>query len=204
MDRANTAKMLATAAACLALVVPLIGGFIVPGHSHGVNFISELGAVGTQWGAVISWAGFLPIGVLTLAFLIVAAPLLRLEGAARVGYWLLSFIGVAYVGSAFAPCDPGCPVSGSPTQFVHNLLGLMEYLGGGIGLIVFSTSYFKNADQGMSQAVLFVAGVAVLAALAGITVPALGAWHGLIQRVGEVGLFGSLVLIGWRIIPTAG
>jgi hypothetical protein len=144
MDRANTAKTLATAAACLAVVVPLIGGFIVPGHSHVVNFISELGAAGTQWGAVVSWAGFLPIGVLTLGFLIFAAPLLRLQGAAKVGYWLLSFIGIAYVGSAFAPCDLGCPVSGSPTQLVHNLLGLMEYLGGGVGLLVFSKCYFKD------------------------------------------------------------
>lgn len=204
MDRAYTAKTLATAAACLAVVVPLIGGFIVPGHSHVVNFISELGAVGTQWGAVVSWAGFLPIGVLTLGFLIVAAPLLRLQGAAKVGYWLLSFIGIAYVGSAFAPCDLGCPVSGSPTQLAHNLMGLMEYLGGGIGLLVFSTSYFKDSNHDMLQSVLFFAGVIVLAALTGITMQTLSAWHGLIQWVGEVGLFGSVVLIAWRIIPTPG
>ncbi len=202
MDRANTAKTLGTAAACLAVVVPLIGGFLVPGHSHVANFISELGAVGTQWGAVVSWAGFMPIGILTVGFLFVAAPLLRLQGPAKIGYWLLSFIGIAYVGSAFAPCDPGCPASGSPTQLVHNLLGLMEYLGGGIGLLVFSTSYFKDASHGMLQSALFVAGVAVLAALTGIMMPGLGAWRGLIQWVGEVGLFGSIVLIGWRVIPT--
>jgi len=93
-----------TAVAALACAVPLIGGALVSGHSHVRDFISELGAVGTQWGAVVSFGGFLPIGLLTLAFLIVAAPLVDPRAGAKVGYYLLSCVGFAYLGAAFAPC----------------------------------------------------------------------------------------------------
>ena len=42
-------------------------------------------------------------------------------------------IGTSYIGAALARCDPGCPATGSSRQTVHNLLGLLEYGGGGIG-----------------------------------------------------------------------
>jgi hypothetical protein len=158
----------------LAVVVPVLGGLLVSGHSHVENFISELGAVGTPWGRAVSLGGFLPTG--------------------------LASIGVAYVGAAFAPCDPGCPAfPTSVRQLVHNLLGILEYLGGGIGLLVFAGTYFRQRRDRMAQGILFVAGVVVLATFAGIADPTLGAWHGLIQRVGETALFGSLLLIGWRL-----
>jgi hypothetical protein len=117
-----------------------------------------------------------------------------------VGYWLLSCVGVAYVGAAFAPCDLGCPSPPtSPRQLLHNLLGILEYVGGGIGLLVFAGGYFQRRPDRVARNVLFASGVAVLGAFAGIATPGLGAWQGLIQWVGEVALFGSLVLIGWRL-----
>ena len=85
MFRFYAARLLATASAALAVAVPLVGGILVPAHSHVENFISELGSVGTQWDAAMSFGGFLPIGMSTLAFLIVAAPLLGLKAAGRSG-----------------------------------------------------------------------------------------------------------------------
>lgn len=200
MYRVYAARSLVTASATLAVAVPLVGGVLVSGHSHVENFISELGAVGTQWGAIVSFGGFLPIGMLTLAFLVVAAPLLGPRAGGMVGYWLLSCVGVAYVGAAFAPCDLGCPSPPtSPRQLLHNLLGILEYVGGGIGLLVFAGGYFQRRPDRVARIVLFASGAAVLGVFAGIATPALEAWHGLIQWVGEVALFGSLVLIGWRL-----
>lgn len=200
MYRVAAARSLVTAAAALALAVPLIGGVLVAGHSHIENFISELGAVRTEWGAIVSFGGFLPIGILTLAFLIVAAPLLGDRAGGMVGYWLLSCVGVAYVGAAFAPCDVGCPSPPtSARQFLHHLLGVVEYVGGGIGLLVFASGYFRNRPDGVARHLLLAAGIAVLVVFAGIATPALAPWHGLIQWVGEVALFGSLLQIGWRL-----
>jgi hypothetical protein len=193
-----------TAAAALALVVPLLGGVLVAGHSHARDFISELGAAGTQWGAAVSFGGFLPTGLLTLAFLLVAAPLVGARAAGKVGYYLLACVGVAYVGAAFAPCDLGCPaVPTSARQLVHNLLGVLEYGGGGIGLLLYGGSRFRHGSDRVARVVLSAAGVLVLAAFVGMASPGLGTWHGLIQWLGEIALFGSLLLIGWRLARPA-
>lgn len=198
--RVYAARSLVTAAAAFAFAVPVIGGVLVSGHSHVENFISELGAVGTQWGGVVSFGGFLPIGLLTLAFLIVAAPLVDPRAGGKLGYHLLSCVGLAYLGAAFAQCDLGCPaVPTSPRQLLHNLLGVLEYVGGGIGLLVFAGGHFQRRPDDVARNVLFASGAVVLGVFAGIAAPGLGAWHGLIQWVGEVALFGSLVLIGWRV-----
>lgn len=200
MYRVYGARTLVTASAVLALAVPLVGGVLVPGHSHVGNFIGELGAVGAEWGAVVSFGGFLPIGLVSLTFLMVAAPLVDPRAGARVGYCLLSCVGVAYVGAAFAPCDLGCPSPPtSPRQLLHNLLGILEYVGGGIGLMLFVGGYFQRRPDRPAQTVLFASGATALGVFAAISAPGLAAWHGLIQWVGEVALFGSLVLIGWRL-----
>jgi hypothetical protein len=200
MKRIDAARVLVTVAAALAVAVPLMGGVLVPEHSHVANFISELGAVGTRWGAAVSFGGFLPIGLLALTFLVVAAPLLGPRRGGMIGYWLLSCVGIAYVGAAFAPCDVGCPSPPtSPRQLLHNLLGILEYVGGGVGLLVFASGYFRRRPGRPARNVLLVCGVATLLAFAGIATPGLEAWHGLIQWVGEVALFGSMLLIGWRI-----
>jgi hypothetical protein len=200
MDRVLVTRALVTASAVLAVAVPLIGGMLVSGHSHAEDFISELGAVGTRWGSLVSFGGFLPTGLLSLAFLIAAAPLVAPRAGAIVGYILLSSVGMAYDGAAFAPCDPGCPaVPTSLRQVLHNLLGILEYFGGGIGLLVFAGTYFKRRPDSLAQLILFVAGAVVLGVFLGIVNPAFAPWHGFIQWIGEVALFGSLLLIGWRL-----
>jgi hypothetical protein len=200
VGRALLARSLVGVSAALAVAVPVIGGLLVPGHSHVEDFISELGAVGTPWGGAVSLGGFLPTGLLSLIFLIVAAPLIDPRGGAKVGYLLLSSVGIAYVGAAFAPCDSGCPAfPTSLRQLLHNLLGTVEYVGGGIGLLVFASTYFTRRPDRIAQRILLAAGIVVLAVFQGILTPGLGQWHGFIQWVGEAALFGSLVLIGWRL-----
>lgn len=201
MDRVFLTRLLATASAALAVAVPIVGGVLAADHSHIEDFISELGAVGTQWGRLVSLGGFLPTGILSLAFLAVAAPLVDPKGGAKAGYILLSCVGIAYVGTAFAPCDVGCP--SPPTslrQLFHDLLGVAEYVGGGIGLLVFAGTYFKHRPDKRAQIILTAAGVAALAAFLAIATPTLSPLHGLIQWVGEAALFGSFLLIGWRLV----
>jgi hypothetical protein len=200
VGRVLVARSLAAASAALAVAVPVIGGVLVPEHSHVRDFISELGAVGTAWGGVVSLGGFQPTGLASLLFLIVAAPLVDPRGGAKAGYLLLSSVGIAYVGAAFAPCDIGCPAfPTSIRQLLHNLLGAVEYVGGGIGLLIFASTYFTRRPDRIAQRLLLAAGIVVLGAFQGVVTPGFEQWHGLIQRAGETALFGSLVLIGWRL-----
>lgn len=194
----TAARLSALAAAVLAVLVPIVAGSLVPGYSHTAQYISELGAFGMPRGALVSFAGFLPTGMFAAASVVIAA---RREGtapSARIGYLLLMFIAVAYVGAAFARCDYGCPAEGSLRQRLHNLLGVAEYLGGGAGLILLSRSPARTARRA-DRAVLALAGVVTLLAFAFMVSPQAVLRRGFAQRVAEAALFGSLLLIGWQV-----
>jgi hypothetical membrane protein len=110
----------------LALV--LYGGATFPGYDHATQFISELGATGAPQGQFVSWAGFLPTGVLVCSFAVLgwlAAPKSVWSAIGFVGVFLFAF---GYAGSAFFPCDYGCrPEEPTFSQTMHYLLGLPGY-----------------------------------------------------------------------------
>lgn len=195
MNNWMVARFSAAGAAALALLVPVVAGALAPNYSHTAQYISELGALEMPLGGVVSFLGFLPTGLLVGVCLVAAAPA-EAAGFVRIGYWLLMCVALAYVGSAFARCDPGCPAEGSVRQQVHNLLGAAEYIGGGIGLILASWGAMKTTPRA-GRGVLTLAGVVTLLAFASMASPNLAEWRGLAQRVGETALFGSLLLIGW-------
>lgn len=199
----NLPKLLATFAATLALLVTILGGVFFPGYSHTRDYISELGASGTITGVWVSYLGFLPIGLLLAAFLITASPLLSARGWARVGFYLLYGAPLGYISSAFAPCDLGCPVEGSLSQQIHSLLGLPEYIGGGLGLLLFAGSYFKEGSDKLGRLLIAGAGVFTLLGLLLMMFPANAGHMGLNQRIAEIALFGGMLVIAWRCTSTS-
>lgn len=72
MTRERVSTLLLTLALTTALLVPVIGGSLVDGYSPIETYISEPGAVGTQWGSLVSLGGFLTTGVLVILFLFVS------------------------------------------------------------------------------------------------------------------------------------
>ena len=192
MTRERVSTLLLTLALAMALLVPIVGGSLVDGYSHIESYISELGAVGTQWGSLVSLGGFLTTGVLVILFLFAAAPTIKVSGRAKLGYALLYFIGLSYVGAAFSPCDVGCPAQGSLRQGIHNTLGIFEYVLGGIGLLLIASGHFSAGTKSSIKPTLFVAGVLVIASFLAMATPELTQWRGLFQRIAEILLFGSL------------
>ncbi|PCJ27521.1 MAG: hypothetical protein COA96_03205 [SAR86 cluster bacterium] len=182
-----------------ALVVPLIGGSLVQDYSHVQSYISELGAVGTEWGKVVSLGGFLPIGLLVITFLVVNAPLVNPIGYSKIGYYLLLFVGASYIGAAFAPCDIGCPAEGSLRQNIHNLLGIFEYLIGGVGLLMFSMGFRKRTKSTFSCTVLAGLGILTIVSFFLMASVELSSFRGLFQRIAELCLFTSFIILGWPI-----
>ncbi len=199
VNRLVVSRTFVTGAAVLALAVPAAVGGMLPDYSHTSQFISELGAIGMPQGVLVSFGGFLPTGLLAGAFLVAAAPAVSPTGAARIGYGLLFFIPVAYIGAAVAPCDLGCPAAGSVRQQFHNLLGVMQYVGGGVGLVLLATKSSSAHSRVPTSGVLAVAGAVTLVAFLAMAAPGLAPWRGLSQRVAETMLFGSLLVIGWRL-----
>ena len=177
-------------------MVPAVAGTLAPDYSHTANYISELGAIGMPLGGLVSFAGFLPTGLLVGACLAASARA-GVTGSGRIGLFLLMSVALAYIGAAFARCDLGCPAQGSERQQIHNLLGVAEYIGGSAGLMLVSRGLPKPLPLA-SRGLLALAGIVTLMAFVFMASPNLAQWRGLAQRVAETALFGSLLLIGWR------
>ena len=60
----------------------------------------------------------------------------KLIGISQIGGWMLFAEPVAYVASAFAPCDLGCPTAGSLSQNIHNILSLVTLPVTTLGLVL--------------------------------------------------------------------
>ena len=153
-----------------------------PGYRHGIHTISELGEVGAPDQHLVAWGLFLPAGLALLPL----ALLWRETAPAVAG--LAACLATGYLVAAAFPCDPGSPVGGSWRQGVHNLGGGVEYVGGGLCLLAAAEAFGDLART---------AGFLALAVAALLTVLPAGSPRGLVQRFGEVALFGAL---GWLAV----
>jgi len=152
-----------------------------PGYSHWRHTISELGEIGAVDQQRVAWGLFMPIGV---AFLLEAW---LLRSTAPAGSAVCLCIAVGYLIATAFPCDPGSPISGSARQAVHNLGGAVEYIGGGFALLASAETFGLQAR---------IAGFLVLAVAVALTILPQHAPRGLVQRLGEIVLFGS---VAWMI-----
>lgn len=153
-----------------------------PGYSHVRHTISELGEVGAPDQCFVAWGLFFPVGLALLP----AGYLFQASIPAVAG--LAVCIAAGYIVASFFPCDPGSPVSGSARQGIHNLGGAIEYIGGGFSLI-WAAELFGFPFK--------LAGFAVLGAAFALTVLPSDSFRGLVQRIAEVCLFGSLACLIW-------
>lgn len=179
------------------VVLPTGVGLIQPGYDMSAQYLSELGAAGAPNAGLIKYAGFMPTGLAVLAIL--AGLSRRLPGglAARIGLSLIALTSVSYIGAVFAPCDAGCPAEGSPSQLVHNLLGLVGYLGAFLGLVVVFVSTLRASPAIVSTAtaataVIFAAGFVIM------TSPEASDVRGLAQRCADFSLFAWLAFMAFR------
>ena len=184
----------------LVLFYPLVlfvGGSLKVEYSHISQYISELNAVGTAWSWQIGFLGFLPLSLLGLLLLLLVAPQANLNGISKVGCWLLIAEPVAYISSVFAPCDMGCPDTGSLAQNIHNFAAVITLLMTTVGLVFLSFNDRLAPAKRMGWLLLAATFVA-LYSLA--LVPDFDEWRGLLQRLAEGILYGSLCLVSWRIL----
>lgn len=181
------------------LIMLFGGGALKAEYSHQAQFISELNASGTAYAQTIGWLGFVPFGVLAAILIIAVSHKAPVRGVSRVGYWLLMAEPVAYIGSALWPCDIGCPIDGSTSQVLHNILGLVTYLATTLGLFFLAFTPKISMNWRFFWVVLSIVWFTLLALMVNDSI---AEWRGLLQRLAECIVYSSLLICAWRMIGT--
>ncbi len=189
------ASVAGLAAVALALLVPVVGGWQTPGFSHTAQYISELGAIGAPHGRLVSLGGFLTIGLLVAAFIGLGWRALARSPGSAVGCLLFLGVAAGYLLAAFAPCDAGCPAEGSARQAAHNLGGLLEYLGGGAGMLLIGAALARRHPLRQLGMTTILLGLLVLGVFYWMGSNPDGAFRGAWQRVTEAALFGWIAIV---------
>jgi hypothetical membrane protein len=99
-------------------------GTLRPGFSHRTQYISELGERGSSTELIMRYAGFLPTGVMHIAFSAFLFGAFKGSRLAAVAAGLLATNGCARIAAGVFPCAVGCDGSrGLIDQKLHSLSG---------------------------------------------------------------------------------
>lgn len=169
-----------------------------PGYSHLTHTISELAEAGSPDAWAVNWLAFFPIGI--LVWLFAAGLWMEFSAAASGAKATLAFagLGFGYAGAAVFPCDRGAPAWGTWRNQVHILCGALEYVGGGIGLLMFANLFAGLPDWEAFAAPTRYTGWAVL--LIGMTLAQPSRFRGVQQRIVETLLFGWMVVMAVQLV----
>jgi hypothetical protein len=140
----------------IVVLLTVVGGLYYPDYSHVSQFISELGALDAPHGSVVSFAGFLPAGLLITAFSYFAWRVLPRSALANIAFLSLFLYASGYIGAAFFPCEEACrPETPGLSQTLHNLFGLAGYLTAALMLLLFGLAARKWPKAGALPPIVF-------------------------------------------------
>ena len=120
-------------------------GSLRPEYSHFTQYISELGERGSSTEFIMRYAGFLPTGLMHMAFAAFLYVAFRGSQLAVIAAMLLAINGLARIGAGMFPCEPGCVGSElSLSQQLHSLsarIGFFALIGAAVTWGIFLQRY---------------------------------------------------------------
>jgi len=134
------------------ILAPLLWAFAIvfcgslrPEYSHFTQYISELGERGSSTEFIMRYAGFLPTGLMHMAFAAFLYVAFRGSRLAVIAATLLAINGLARIGAGLFPCEPGCVGPAlSLSQQLHSLsarIGFFALIGAAVTWGIFLRRY---------------------------------------------------------------
>jgi len=128
----------------LFTLMTIICASLRPGYSHANQFMSELAATGTSHADLMTYAGFIPSGLMCMAFGISLLLLLPKSILSRIAAILVMLFGIGVVAAGFYPCDEGCPQQdGSMANMIHNKVSGLAFLSMIVGILLNGIAFRK-------------------------------------------------------------
>jgi hypothetical protein len=170
------------------IVLPEVLGYLADDYSSSSDYLSELGALDAPFTQVINYFGFLPVGLAVTALVAVLWIRLPRQKLVKIGLICLLGVAIGYLGAFSFPCDPGCPSTGTYRQSLHNLAGLLQYIGGVGGLFLL---YFglRSTMSGLFPVSTLVAACAVTLGVLLMFNPEFDYVRGATQRLADYAIF---------------
>jgi hypothetical membrane protein len=125
------------------MLAPLLWAFAIvfcgslrPEYSHFTQYISELGERGSSTELAMRYVGFVPTGLMHIAFAAFLYAAFRGSRLAALAATLLAINGLARIGAGLFPCEPGC--AGPKvllSQQLHSLsagIGFFAFIGASV------------------------------------------------------------------------
>lgn len=104
-------------------------GALRPEFSHYRQYISELGERASSTEFIMRYAGFVPTGLLHMAFAAFLLVVFRGQRAATLGALLIALNGAARIAAGMFPCDLGCSLpQPSLDQRLHSWAATVGFL----------------------------------------------------------------------------
>ena len=141
-------------------IVVVVAATMRPGYSHIQNFISELGATGSDNAALMNYGGFLVGGLLIASFGFSLLKILPSERSMVLVSVLVSLFGIGITASGFVSCDMGCPQgSGTIANIAHNTIAPVAFICLIVASMIFGVRWRGSAELGKLAAYSLATGV---------------------------------------------
>ena len=182
-------------------MITIVSAALRPDYSHARNLISELGADGTSHAALMNYAGFVPAGLMLVAFGIALAATLPRDPFRIIASILVTFFGAGTTAAGIISCDLGCPqTGGSVDNLIHIRIARVALLCAIIGAgIVGIRLRHLPAWRSLSRYSLVTSAVALCFMVALATSLESRLLTGLWQRLLLVTLFSWCVVVSLRV-----
>lgn len=168
-------------------------GFLRPNYLFSTHYISELGADGAPYSALVNWAGFFVVSISLVVLILNLWRNLAKNSGFLLGCIGISGVAIAYMGAFIFPCDSGCPAVGSTKQAIHNMTGIIEYFGGMTGLLLLAYG-LKKAGSIRFASLTILAFICMIIGFSGMLIPEMQALKGAWQRLADYSFFIWLII----------
>ena len=116
----------------LFAVVVVVCAVLRPGYSHSMQVMSALGETSGSNATLMNAAGFVPTGLLLMAFAFALSQLVPRGALAMVGAFLVGLFGLGIVGAGVFSCDLGCSGVGTSLEAYLHIVASIVAFGSGV------------------------------------------------------------------------